>query len=78
MHPYVKIFLLFASAFVLAWLAHQSIVPNVVPVADGDRQSNWQVQTAFLLLSIEYTGLGGAVLVVVAAILTRLQKLRAR
>jgi hypothetical protein len=75
---YVKIFLLFASVFVLAWALHRANVPNVVPVADGDGQSNWQVQTAFVLLTIENIGLGGAVLVVVAAILGRLQKLRAR
>ena len=78
MGPYVKILLLFASAFVVAWLVHQAIVPDVVPVADGDEQANWQVQTAFVLLAIENIGLGGAVLVVVAAVLDRLQKLRAR
>jgi hypothetical protein len=78
MRAYLKLFLLFVAAFGLAWLAHQAIVPNVVPVADGDGQSNWQVQTAFVLLSIEYIGLGGAALVVVAAALARLQRLRAR
>jgi hypothetical protein len=78
MRAYVKIFLLFVAAFVLAWLAHRTIVPNVVPVADGDGQVNWQVQTAFVLLSVEYIGLGGAALVVVATLLNRLQKLRAR
>jgi hypothetical protein len=78
MRAYVKIFLLFVVTFVLAWLAHRTIVPNVVPVADGDGQVNWQVQTAFVLLAIEIIGLGGAALVVVAAVLNRLQRLRVR
>lgn len=78
MRAYLKIFLLFVAAFALAWLAHREIVPNVVAVADDDEQANWQVQTAFVLLSIENIGLGGAALVVVAAVLDRVQKLRAR
>jgi hypothetical protein len=78
MLAYLKMFLLFAVAFVMAWLAHRTIVPNIVAVADGDGQANWQVQTAFVLLSVEYIGLGGAVLVVVAGVLDRLQRLRAR
>jgi hypothetical protein len=78
MPAYLKLFLLFVAAFCMAWLAHQAIVPNVVPVADGDGQANWQVQAAFVLLAIENIGLGGAALVVVAAVLNRLQRLRAR
>lgn len=75
MRPYVKMLLLFALAFVAAWLAHQAIVPNVVPVFDGDGQVNWQVQAAFVLLAIQYIGLGGAMLVVIAGALDRLQRL---
>ena len=76
MIAYLKVFLLFVATFALAWLAHRTIVPNVVPVADGDGQANWQVQTAFVLLAIENIGLGGTMLVVVAAVLDRLQRLR--
>lgn len=68
-------FVLFALAFAVAWLAHRAIVPNVVPVFDGDGQVNWQVQAAFVLLAIQYIGLGGTVLVVIAGALNRLQRL---
>jgi hypothetical protein len=74
----VKIFLLFALAFVAAWMVHQAIVPNVVPVADSDEQTHWQGADAFVLLATQNIGLGGVVLVVVANVLDRLRKLRAR
>lgn len=46
-----------------------------MPVFDGDGQVNWQVQAAFVLLAIQYIGLGGTVLVVIAGALNRLQRL---
>jgi hypothetical protein len=65
------VFVLFALAFAVAWLAHRAIVP----VFDGDGQVNWQVQAAFVLLAIQYIGMGGTVLVVIAGALNRLQRL---
>jgi hypothetical protein len=56
-------------------LAHQAIAPNVVTVFDGDGQANRQVQAAFVLLAIQYIGLGGTALVVIAGTLNRLQRL---
>jgi hypothetical protein len=75
MLSYFKALSLFAVIFGLAFLAHKAIVPNVVPIADGE-QSNWQVQLAFVLVSLENIGLGGAALVLVALVLDRLQEVR--
>jgi hypothetical protein len=75
MLAYLKPLSLFAVVFVSAFLAHKVMVPNVVAVADGE-QSNWQVQLAFVLVSLENIGLGGAVLVLVALVLDRLQEVR--
>jgi hypothetical protein len=66
---------LFAVIFALAFLAHKAIVPNVVAIADGE-QSNWQVQLAFVLVSLENIGLGGAALVLMALVLDRWQEVR--
>jgi hypothetical protein len=73
MLAYLKSLWLFALIFGLAFLAHKMWVPDVVPVADGD-QSNWQVQLAFVLMSLENIGLGGAGLVLVAQILKSIAK----
>jgi hypothetical protein len=75
MFTFLRSLLLFMLVFATAFLAHRTLVPNVVPVADGE-QSNWQVQLAFVLVSLENIGLGGAGLVLVALILDRLQKAR--
>jgi hypothetical protein len=75
MFTFLRSLLLFMLVFGLAFLAHKALVPNVVPVADGE-QSNWQVQLAFVLVSLENIGLGGAGLVLVALVLDRLQKMR--
>jgi len=75
MLTYLKALSLFALVFGLAFLSHKAIVPNVVPIADGE-QSNWQVQLAFVLVSLENIGLGGAALVFVALALDRLQGMR--
>ena len=74
MRAYLKGLLLFALTFGIAYLARETIVPNVVPVAEGE-QSNWQVQVAFVLMSLQNIGLGGAVLLIVMFVLNRLQKL---
>jgi hypothetical protein len=73
MFTFLRSLLLFTLG--LAFLAHKTLVPNVVPVADGE-QSNWQVQLAFVLVSLENIGLGGAGLVLVALVLDRLQRMR--
>jgi hypothetical protein len=75
MPAFLKSLLLFTLVFGLAFLAHKALVPNVVPVADGE-QSNWQVQLAFVFVSLENIGLSGAGLVLVALVLDRLQKMR--
>lgn len=75
MFTFLRSLLLFTLVFGLAFLAHKMLVPNVVPVADGE-QSNWQVQLAFVLVSLEYISLGGAGLVLVALVLDRLQNVR--
>jgi hypothetical protein len=65
--------LLFALTFGTAYLAREMIVPNVLPVADGE-QSNWQIQVAFVLRSVENIGLGGAALVILMFVLNLLKK----
>jgi hypothetical protein len=71
MRIFLKSLLLFASVFAAAYIARILIVPNVMPIADGE-QSGWQVQIAFLLTSVKNIGLLGIVLV------TLLKQLRSR
>jgi hypothetical protein len=53
------------------------IVPNVAPIAEGE-ESNWQIQIAFLLTSVENIGLFGMVLVMILALLNRFRSLLAQ
>ncbi len=64
--------LLFVLIFSAAYITRVTIVPNVVPIADGE-QSNWQIQVAFFLTSVQNIGLFGMVLVVLLALLTQLK-----
>jgi hypothetical protein len=60
------------------WLvARILIVPNVAPIAEGE-ESNWQIQIAFLLTSVENIGLFGMVLVMILALLNRFRSLLAQ
>ena len=73
----LKSFLLFALVFSAAYIARILIVPDAMPIADGE-QPGWQVQVAFILTSIQNIGLIGLALVVVLALLTQLRNLVAR
>jgi hypothetical protein len=73
MRVFLKSLLLFASIFAAAYMARLFIVPNVVPIAEG--QSNWQIQVAFLLTSVQNIGLFGMILVVLVALPSQLKKL---
>jgi hypothetical protein len=48
---FLKSLLLFALIFLAANMARILIVPNVVPIADGE-QSNWQIQVLVALPSL--------------------------
>jgi hypothetical protein len=69
--------LLLAFVFVTAYVARILIVPNVVPIAEGE-QSNWQIQVAFFLTSVQNVGLLGMVLAVLVAVSSQLKSLVAR
>jgi hypothetical protein len=77
MRIFIKSLLLFALIFAVAYMARAMIVPNIMPIADGE-QPNWQVQVAFFLTSVQNIGLFGMVLVVLVALLGRLRNLVAR
>ena len=74
MRIFLKAFLLFALFFSAAYVARISIVPDSLPIADG-HQSGWQVQAAFLLLSVENIGLFGMTIVILLALLNRFTRL---
>lgn len=67
MRIFVKSLLLFASIFAAAYLARVLIVPDVVPIAEGE-EPNWQIQAAFFFMSAQNIGLFGMVLVVLVAL----------
>ena len=69
--------LLFVLIFSAAYIARVTIVPNVAPIADGE-QSNWQIQVAFFLMSVQNVGLFGMALVVLLALLSQLKSLIGR
>lgn len=72
MQAYLKVLSLFAVTTIAAYLASQAFVPDAVPLADSEQPQPY-LQLAFLLKSIELTGLGGMVLVLVAGVATRLR-----
>lgn len=77
MRVFLKSLLLFALIFAAAYIARAIVVPNVMPIADGE-QPGWQVQVAFLLKSVQNVGLFGVVLVTVLALLSELKNLTTR
>ena len=77
MRIFLKAFLLFALIFSAAYIARILIVPNVVPIADGE-QSGWQVQIAFVLTSVQNIGLFGMGLVMLLALLNQFRSLVTR
>ena len=64
--------LFFVLIFSAAYIARVTIVPNVMPIADGE-PSNWQIQVAFFLTSVQNIGLFGMALVVLLALLSQLK-----
>jgi hypothetical protein len=74
MRIFLKSLLLFALIFMVAYVARVTIVPDVVPIADGE-QPGWQVQVAFLMTSIQNIGLIGMALVMLVALSSRLKSL---
>jgi hypothetical protein len=73
MRIFVKSLLLFASIFAAAYIARVLIVPDVVPIAEGE-ESNWQIQVAFFFMSVQNIGLFGMVLVVLVALPSLVKK----
>ena len=62
MRACLRLLLLFALTAGAAYLASRIFVPDAAPV--GDRaQPQWYLQLAFVLRSIELTGLGAMVMV---------------
>lgn len=77
MRTFLKSLLLFASIFAAAYMARVLSAPNVAPIAEGE-QAIWQVQVAFLLMSVQNIGLLRMVLVVLVALSNQLRNLVAR
>jgi hypothetical protein len=77
MRTFLKSLLLFVLIFAAAYVARVLFVPNVAPIAEGE-QSNWQLQLAFFLASIQNIGLFGMSLVLLLALLRQLKTLIAR
>jgi hypothetical protein len=71
MQAYLKLLSLFAVTTIAAYLASRVFVPDAVPLADSEQPQPY-LQLAFLLRSIELTGLGSIVLVLAAGVATRL------
>jgi hypothetical protein len=74
MRTFFKTLLLFALIFVVAYVIRITIVPNVVPIADGE-QPGWQIQVAFIMTSVQNVGLIGMALVMLVAASSRLKSL---
>jgi hypothetical protein len=74
MRIFLKSLLLFASIFTAAYVARILIVPDVVPIAERE-QSNWQIQLAFFLTSVQNIGLFGMALVVLVALPSQIRTL---
>jgi hypothetical protein len=74
MRTLLKSLLLFASIFAAAYMARILIMPNIVPIAEGE-ESNWQIQVAFFLTSVQNIGSFGMVLVALVALLSQVKNL---
>jgi hypothetical protein len=77
MRIFVKLLLLFALIFLVAYVARVTIVPNAMPIADGE-QPGWQVQVAFIMTTVQNIGLIGMALVMLVALSRQLKSLFAR
>jgi hypothetical protein len=77
MRIFFRSLLLFDSIFAAAYVARIFIVPDVAPIAEGE-QSNWQIQLAFFLTSVQNIGLFGMALVMLVALPSQIRRLVAR
>jgi hypothetical protein len=77
MRIFLRAFLLFALFFAAARIARISIVP-IAGRSQIGHQSGWQVQIAFVLISVENIGLFGMAIVMLLALLNRFRRLVAR
>jgi len=77
MRIFLKSLALFVLIFVTAYAARITIVPNAMPIANGE-QPGWQVQVAFVVTTIQNIGLIGMALVMLVALSSRLKRLIAR
>jgi hypothetical protein len=77
MRIFLKLLALFGLIFLAAYVARVTIVPNVMPIADGE-QPGWQVQVAFVITTVQNIGLIGMALVVLLALSSRFKSLIAR
>ena len=66
MRPYFKASLFFIILFSVSLTARMFIAPGVHPIAENG-QSNFSLQVAFVLKSLEYIGLFGLIFVVLLA-----------
>jgi hypothetical protein len=73
MQACLKLLSLFAVATIAAYLASRALVPDTGPPGDSEPSQRY-LQLAFLLRTIELTGLGGMVLALVAGVATRLRR----
>jgi hypothetical protein len=77
MKTFAKSLLLFALVFAAAYAGRILIVPDVMPIAEGE-QSSWQVDVAFLLTSAQNIGLFGMIIVILLGLLNQFRNLAAR
>jgi len=77
MRVQIKAIVLFIFIFAAAYTLRVIIVPNVVPIAEGE-QPSWQLQFAFALKSIENIGIFGMVIVLLLAMSRWLMPLSGR
>jgi hypothetical protein len=73
MRIFAKSLLLFALIFLVAYIARAMIVPDVMPIADGE-QPSWQIQVAFIIASVQNIGLMGMAIVVLLALSSQLKR----
>jgi hypothetical protein len=74
MGTYLKAFLFFVFIFSLSIIARLAIAPGVRPIAEN-AQTDWKLQAAFVLKSIEYVGLFGIVILLLLAGFSLLRQL---
>lgn len=67
MSPYLKGILFFSLIACAAYAASVILVPNVVAISETDLPQP-HLQLAFLLKTIELSGVGGAILMLIAAL----------